>query len=270
MVRPIPYSLAAGLLAATAVPAAAAWHPRMPKPAVTLLPPERPAEFGGRSPTPPAPEGKAEPAPQPAPAPPTPPAAAAPTPAPTAGGSCLSGLAAQGIRAEAGTVPAGSGCSIEEPVRILAITGHDGAIELPEKPLVSCRLATPLATYLRGIAAPVLASDLGSRLARVQTGPGFECRPRNHVAGAKPSAHGVGLAIDIAGFELADGRKLMVAPGSDAKAEETWRQTFGALRVAACGWFLTVLGPGSDPYHATHMHVDIQQHGSSDRYRICQ
>jgi hypothetical protein len=40
--------------------------------------------------------------------------------------------------------------------------------------------------------------------------------------------------------------------------------------MAACGWFTTILGPGSDPAHADHLHVDIQQHGSSDRYRICQ
>ena len=42
------------------------------------------------------------------------------------------------------------------------------------------------------------------------------------------------------------------------------------IRVAACGWFTTVLGPGSDAAHAEHLHVDILQHGSSDRYRICQ
>jgi hypothetical protein len=30
------------------------------------------------------------------------------------------------------------------------------------------------------------------------------------------------------------------------------------------------LGPGSNAAHAEHMHVDILQHGSSDRYRICQ
>jgi hypothetical protein len=40
--------------------------------------------------------------------------------------------------------------------------------------------------------------------------------------------------------------------------------------MAACGWFTTILDPGSDPAHADHLHVDIQQHGSSGRYRICQ
>ena len=48
-------------------------------------------------------------------------------------------------------------------------------------------------------------------------------------------------------------------------------QAFGAaLRIAACGWFTTILGPGSDEAHHDHLHVDIEQHGSSDRYRICQ
>jgi uncharacterized protein len=52
--------------------------------------------------------------------------------------------------------------------------------------------------------------------------------------------------------------------------DEHLRATVDAIRVAACGWFTTMLGPGSDAAHGDHMHVDILQHGSSDRYRICQ
>ena len=48
------------------------------------------------------------------------------------------------------------------------------------------------------------------------------------------------------------------------------RSRFTTLRTAACGWFTTILGPGSDAAHATHWHLDIERHGSSDRYRICQ
>ncbi|MFL4994931.1 MAG: extensin family protein [Microvirga sp.] len=54
------------------------------------------------------------------------------------------------------------------------------------------------------------------------------------------------------------------------KCEAVPDPTLAAVRMAACGWFTTILGPGSDPAHADHLHVDIQQHGSSDRYRICQ
>jgi hypothetical protein len=31
-----------------------------------------------------------------------------------------------------------------------------------------------------------------------------------------------------------------------------------------------VLGPGSDPMHEDHLHVDIEPHGASGRYRICE
>ena len=43
------------------------------------------------------------------------------------------------------------------------------------------------------------ASMLGSPVAALDTGPAYECRARNHVAGAKTSAHGKGIAIDLAG-----------------------------------------------------------------------
>jgi hypothetical protein len=117
-----------------------------------------------------------------------------------------------------------------------------------------------------------LVSRLGSPLTAIRTGPGAECRPRNRVAGAKMSAHGLGLAIDLAGFELGNGTHVTVAPPGrpGAGTVPAWATTFAALRIAACGWFTTVLGPGSDPYHGDHLHLDIQQHGSSDRYRICQ
>jgi hypothetical protein len=42
------------------------------------------------------------------------------------------------------------------------------------------------------------------------------------------------------------------------------------MRTAACGWFTTVLGPGSDAFHANHMHLDIEKHGPSGSYRICE
>src|SRR2546422_709012 len=75
-----------------------------------------------------------------------------------------------------------------------------------------------------------------------------------------PPASKSGCAIDT------PVRLKAVKPDGD----EHMQATVAAIRVAACGWFTTVLGPGSDAAHADHMHVDIMQHGSSDRYRICQ
>jgi hypothetical protein len=44
----------------------------------------------------------------------------------------------------------------------------------------------------------------------------------------------------------------------------------GALRMTACGYFTTVLGPGADPQHETHLHLDMLMHGGSANYRICE
>ncbi|WP_414476500.1 extensin family protein [Microvirga sp. M2] len=112
----------------------------------------------------------------------------------------------------------------------------------------------------------MVAGSLNTALKNVQTGPGFECRPRNRAETGRLSTHAEGLAIDIAGFELANGSTLRVKPQGEAAPDPT----LAAIRKAACGWFTTILGPGSDPDHVDHLHVDVQQHGSSDRYRICQ
>lgn len=210
----------------------------------------------------------------PAAAPATPDVAVDALPGEAQGGTCRARLAAMGIVVEdaSGQTPRQTACGIDEPVRLLRLNGNGGpAVTFPDRPTIACRLAEPLGQWLGGIVAPVLAARLGSPLAVVRTGPGFECRPRNRVAGAKMSAHGLGLAIDLAGFDLANGTRVTVAPpGRSAASVAPWPDTFAALRIAACGWFTTVLGPGSDPYHGDHLHLDIQQHGSSDRYRICQ
>ena len=38
------------------------------------------------------------------------------------------------------------------------------------------------------------------------------------------------------------------------------RDVVDSVRTAACGWFTTVLGPGSDAAHTDHLHVDIAPH----------
>ena len=232
--------------------------------AAAPLPPGRPSEFGRGGMTPPAPPSP------PLPIPPTPPGPTA-TPTPPPDTSCIDALRAAGASAEAAPQPKPDdpSCQIELPVRLtaLAMPGGKGSIALPEAPVVACKFARPLTDWLSDIAAPLLGAARGTTLKAVRTGPGFECRSRNRQDGAKASAHGLGLAIDIAAFEFATGPALAIKSDGHSEAD---RGAFGAVRQAACGWFTTVLGPGSDPYHADHLHLDVQLHGSSDRYRICQ
>jgi hypothetical protein len=123
-----------------------------------------------------------------------------------------------------------------------------------------------LADYVRLIVAPLGQAMLHARVAAIETGPGYECRTRDHIAGAKISAHAKGLAVDLVAIGMADKRRVLVE--RQTSAEET--SYLRALRTAACGWFTTVLGPGSDAFHANNMHLDVARHDSSGNYRICE
>jgi hypothetical protein len=184
---------------------------------------------------------------------------------------CVASLKEAGFEIEPAEPPQVSNnlCRIDTPVRLKAVpvpTRPETAVRLASQPILACRFAGPFGHWIGDLVAPLVAGIKGSDLKAVQTGPGFECRNRNRAATSKLSAHAQGLAIDIAGFDLANGTTLRIKPEADTTPDPT----AATLRTAACGWFTTILGPGSDEAHHDHLHVDIEQHGSSDRYRICQ
>jgi hypothetical protein len=217
------------------------------------LPPTRPAEL----------RDDAAKTPAPATEPAKPPVEAAQA------NDCLAALRASGFEFEQASSPTGAQCGIDAPVRLTRFKGAEGqgaGVDFPDKPLLACRFALRFGQWTRDLAAPLASGRLGVALKAVHTGPGAECRTRNHIAGAKISAHASGTALDVADFVLSDGRRVPITHGSN----EAETQFLATLRTAACGWFTTILGPGSDPFHAMHWHFDIMQHGSSLNYRICQ
>ncbi|MBI1869252.1 MAG: extensin family protein [Methylocystis sp.] len=185
--------------------------------------------------------------------------------------ACLTRLSALGVTAQAAPAPLdhNEACVVAMPIQVKTVTGRYGlgsAIQFPNQPLIDCRLAEPLAHWLGEVVAPIFAANFSSPLRAVRTGPGYECRNRNREATSKISAHAMGLALDISGFELANGQIVSVGSANDPVAEAVLR----TIRTAGCGWFTTILGPGADAAHADHLHVDVQQHGSTDRFRICE
>ncbi|HJS09310.1 MAG TPA: extensin family protein, partial [Pirellulales bacterium] len=90
----------------------------------------------------------------------------------------------------------------------------------------------------------------------------FECRGRNRVAGAKLSEHGKGNAVDVRSFVLADGRSIGLTDISVAKGFRD------EIRDSACHRFTTVLGPGADAQHESHIHLDSIERAQG--YRMCQ
>jgi hypothetical protein len=184
-----------------------------------------------------------------------------------AASACLAKLVAGGATAEGPPPPASAGeCRVEAPVRLSSIMAGNEAVSLPDRPLLACEFAAVLADYVHLIVAPLGEAMLHAKVAAIETGPGYDCRTQDRVAGAKISAHAKGLAVDFTAITLADKRRILVE--RQTSPEET--SYFRAIRTAACGWFTTVLGPGSDAFHANNMHLDVELHGSNASYRICQ
>jgi hypothetical protein len=82
------------------------------------------------------------------------------------------------------------------------------------------------------------------------------------VVGAKVSEHGLANALDVKAFKLTNGSEI--AP-TDVNVSKELRER---LRHNACARFMTVLGPGSDGYHESHIHLDLAERKNG--YRICQ
>jgi len=124
-----------------------------------------------------------------------------------------------------------------------------------------CPMAEAVAQWVRSDLGPAMA-ELESPLAAITTHGSYECRGRNNAVGAKISEHGRGNALDLGPVRLANGSMV------DLSKRSTPRLFRQRVRDAACRRFTTVLGPGSDPYHAEHIHVDLAErtHG----YRMCQ
>jgi hypothetical protein len=159
-------------------------------------------------------------------------------------------------------------CELSGAVKLAAVATPFGNVGLSGKPIMLCGFAGAFSAWARDVAAPLTLADTGQRLAEIETGSAFDCRARYDKPGAVPSEHAKGDAIDIVSFVLADGRRVRV------KQEESniplARVLIGALRTTACGYFTTVLGPGTDAAHAEHLHFDLGLHGATANYRICE
>jgi hypothetical protein len=159
-------------------------------------------------------------------------------------------------------------CHVQNPIRLEYVKAKNDLIRLPEAPLLNCKYALQFSKWLSESAAPILAAQLNTTLDRVSTGPGYECRARNGDMFAKISEHGRGNAVDISTFSMHDGKVINVADAQNPSASSY--TILRALRSSACGYFTTVLGPGSNAAHVSHFHFDLGVHGKSGTYHICE
>jgi hypothetical protein len=197
--------------------------------------------------------------------PPPPPTSKDAAPKTSISNGCHEALQDMGAVFTTPPAPAASGaCNVEMPVQVTSI----GPVILPDKPILNCRFAAKFSAWITEVAEPLVLSKTGSKLIRVSTGSGYECRGRNGDTAAKLSEHGLGNAVDITTLQTAGKRTIQIADAANASSDVA--DALKGLRTSACGYFTTVLGPGSNEAHAAHLHFDLGRHGRSDAYRICQ
>jgi hypothetical protein len=227
-------------------------------------PPEAPRDAGPPLPPPLPPPRPAELAPAPVSLP--------QPPAPESGATvndCPASLLAEGATLNKVTMGAQSDsrCAIADPVRIESLALRGGQrVDLPDRPTVDCAVAQTLAHFVDEALEPLVKGTFNASMVALETGPGFECRTRDHIARAKLSEHANGLAIDIASITFAGGRVYHVGK----LADEAERGFDHAVRAAACGYFHTALGPGADAFHASHWHLDLESRGRNGESKFCQ
>jgi hypothetical protein len=143
-----------------------------------------------------------------------------------------------------------AGCRLTDAVRVTRT-----AFTLDTPFVLSCRGAVALALWEAHVVRPAAQRLLGAPVARMQHLGSLACRDVATRPGRR-SRHALADALDVAGFTLADGRRVSVL--------RDWRDTASAngrfLRAVhrgACRSFNGVLGPDYDAAHADHLHLEM-------------
>jgi hypothetical protein len=157
-------------------------------------------------------------------------------------------------------------CGITSPIRLSAINVGDQKVVISPPVVMRASLADVVADWVREDLAPAFAVH-GDRLTKIDGAGAYACRNRDHLANAKISEHARGNAMDITAFVTAKGKHLeLAAITSGAVGDMPLLPPL--MKTTACRRFMTVLGPGGDPFHAEHLHVDLEARRSGKH--ICQ
>lgn len=190
---------------------------------------------------------------------------APPVPSADDDAACRSRLAALGVQFKqaSGMQFASAACSVAGPLNVSAIGSE---LSLKPEATLNCRTTEALAIWMRDVVVPAARKHLGSRPTGIAQASAYVCRPRNNQRGAKLSEHATGNAVDIASIGMEGRAPLDIRARGASEAGE--RAFQAEVRQGACRIFTTVLGPGSNAAHATHLHFDMAQRRGG--YRLCE
>ena len=132
----------------------------------------------------------------------------------------------------------------------------------PARPGMACPVAAALSMWEWNVVQPAALRRFGSRVVTFEHFGTYNCRP---IAGSSSlSQHSYARAIDIAGFVLANGRRITVA--RDWSGKDDAAAFLRDVRDGACGLFSTTLSPDYNAAHHDHLHLDEQPRGG---WRAC-
>jgi len=177
--------------------------------------------------------------------------------------TCLANLKALGVRFRPlPRIDDGNGCGIDAPI---AVTRLGKGVALRPEGQMRCATALALAQWTADIVTPMVRKARpGAALTALDQASTYVCRKRNSAATGKISEHAHGNAVDIAGFSLAGGDSFSIKPRMQDSTLDGALQR--AVTAAACLYFTTVLDPGSDAAHETHLHLDTLRRRNDFRY----
>jgi hypothetical protein len=171
--------------------------------------------------------------------------------APTPAERCYAVLAERGATFTPLSGVGTGACAVPAPVRLVRTTAA-----LHEPVVTSCALAVVLHDFEERAVQPIALRRFGMPVTRIYHYGSHACgRVSGGGGGERASTHTRGLAIDVAGFELPDGRIVRV--GEDWHGPGAARAYIHDVARAACDQFSVTLTPNSDRIHGDHLHLDI-------------
>lgn len=146
--------------------------------------------------------------------------------------------------------PADAACPLRNVLRV-----QGAQVTLSSSFLASCPLAVAFALFERHSLQPAAQAVFGQAVTRVDHLGSFACRNVYNRADGRLSQHASANAVDIAGFRLADGRRISVL--KDWPGEGDSARFLRQVRDSACDDFNVVLSPDYNAAHRNHFHLDM-------------